>query len=92
MLTHMLMFNPQYRAKVSQFIGALASGQDTGAAFNTVYERSLSQVLDDLLLYMKQSSLSVANPKFVYDKPAAPQIQAMTKEDQDRLVAELGKK
>ena len=57
MLTHMLMFNQQYRTKVSQFIGTLASGQDTGAAFNTVYERSLSQVLDDLLLYMKQSSL-----------------------------------
>ena len=37
MLTHMLMFGPQYRTKVSQFIGALASGQDTGAAFSSVY-------------------------------------------------------
>jgi hypothetical protein len=92
MLTHMLMFGPQYRAKVSQFIGALAGGQDTGAAFNTVYGHSLSQVLDDLLLYMKQSSLLVSNPKFVFDKPAAPQIQAMTKQDQDSIMAELGKK
>ena len=92
MLTHMLMFGPQYRTKVSQFIGALASGQDTGAAFSSVYEHSLSQVLDDLLLYMKQSALSVSNPKFVYDKPAAPQIQAMTKQDQESLIAGLGKK
>jgi hypothetical protein len=92
MLTHMLMFNQDYRAKVSQFIGVLASGQDTGTAFNTVYGHSLSQVLDDLLLYMKQSALSVSNPKFVYDKPPAPQIQVMTKQDQDSFIADLGKK
>jgi hypothetical protein len=92
MLTHMLMFGQEYRAKVSQFIGTLASGQDTATAFNTVYGRSLSQVFDDLRLYMRQSALPVANPKFVYDKPAAPQIQAMTKQDQDGLIAELGKK
>ena len=92
MLTHMIMFNQAYRAKAGQFIGTLAGGQDTGAAFNTVYGFSLSQVLDDLLLYMKQSALSVSNPKYVYDKPPAPQIQAMTKEDQDSLIADLGKK
>ena len=92
MLTHMIMFGPQYRAKAGQFIGTLASGQDTGAAFNAVYGRSLSQVQDDLLLYMKQSALPVSNTKFVFDKPAAPQIQAMTKQDEESLVAELGKK
>jgi len=41
---------------------------------------------------IKQAGLPIVNPKFVFDKPAALQIQAMTKEDQDRLVAELGKK
>jgi hypothetical protein len=92
MLTHMIMFNPAYRAKAGQLIGTLASGQDTAAAFNAVYGRSLSQVLDDLLLYMRQSALPVSNPKYVYDKPPAPQIQAMTKEDQDRVIADLGKK
>ncbi len=54
MLTHKIMFGPDYRAKAGQFIGATASGVDTATAFNTVYGRSLSQVLEDLLLYMKQ--------------------------------------
>ena len=80
MLTHMVMFGPNYRAKAGQFIGTLAGGQETGAAFNTIYGRSLSQVLEDLLLYMKQSALSVSNPKFVFEKLPAPQIQPMTKE------------
>jgi len=92
MLTHMVMFGQDYRAKAGQFIGALASRQDTATAFNTVYGRSLQQVLEDLRLYMKQAGLPVVNPKFVFDKPAAPQIQAMTKEDQDHLIEELGKK
>jgi hypothetical protein len=43
------------------------------------------------VLYMKQSALSVSNPKFVIEK-SAPQIQAMTKQDQDSLIADLGKK
>ena len=38
-LTHMLMFGPDYRPKVGEFIAALGSGQTTGAAFNTVYGR-----------------------------------------------------
>ncbi len=58
MLTHMIMFSQDYRAKAGQFIGTLASGQDTGAAFNAVYGRSLQQVLEDLRLYMKQSALA----------------------------------
>ena len=92
MLTHMIMFSQDYRAKAGQFIGALAGGQDTGAAFSSVYDRSLQQVLEDLKLYMKQSALAVSNPKFVFDKSAAPQVEAMTKQDSDTLIAEVGKK
>jgi hypothetical protein len=92
MLTHMVMFGRDYRAKAGQFTSALANRQDTATAFNTVYGRSLQQVLEDMRLYMKQAGLPVMNAKFVYDKPAAPQIQVMTKQDQDTLMAALGKK
>ena len=93
MLTHMVMFGKDYREKAGQFIAThWRSRQDTAAAFSTIYGRSLQQVLEDLQLYMKQAGLPIVNPKFVFDKPAAPQIQAMTKEDQDHLIADLGKK
>ena len=92
MLTHMVMFGKDYRDKAGQFIAALASRTDTATAFSTIYGRSLQQVLDDLQLYMKQAGLPMVNPKFVFDKIPAPQIQAMTKPDQDGLLADLGKK
>jgi hypothetical protein len=46
----------------------------------------------DLQFYMKQSALPVASPKYAADKPAPPQVRPLSKEDQDRVVAELGKK
>ena len=92
MLTHMVMFGRDYSAKAGQFTAALAKGTDTATAFSTIYERSLQQVLEDLRIYMKQAGLPGVNAKFVYDKPAAPQIQAMTKEDQASLIAALSKK
>ena len=52
MLTHMVMFGRDYRDKAGQFIAALAGRQDTASAFNTVYGRSLQQVLEDLKLYI----------------------------------------
>lgn len=91
-LTHMLMFGPDYRNKVSEFIAALGSGQDTGAAFNSVYGRSLGQVVVDLQLYMKQSSLAVVTRNFPYEKPAPPQVKPVTKEEQDGVFAEIGRK
>ncbi len=90
--THMLMFSPDYRSKVGELIGAMGSGQDTGAAFNSVYGRSLNQVRVDLQLYMKQPALAVATPKFAYEKPPAPQVKPAAKEEQDRIFADLGKK
>ncbi len=90
-LTHMLMFSPDYRAKVGEFIGVLSSGQETGTAFTNVYGRSMAQVVIDLQLYMKQSALAVATVKYNYEKPAAPQVKAAAKEDVDRILAELSK-
>lgn len=91
-LTHMLMFNPDYRGKVGELIGALGSGQETGAGFNAVYGRSLPQVRIDLQLYMKQPALAVATVKYAYEKPAAPQVKAATKDEQDSIAADLSKK
>lgn len=92
MLTHMVMFQPDYRPKFGQFVGTLGTGQPTGAAFISVYGRSLNQVAVDLKLYAKQPSLSSANLPFKYEKPETPQVRPATKEDLDRIFADLGKK
>lgn len=91
MLTHMVMFGTDYRAKAGQFISALSNGEETASAFHTVYDRSLQQVASDLRFYMKQAGVPVVNAKFSPEKPAAPQIQTMTKEEQTNLIAGLGK-
>jgi len=90
-LTHMVMFGTEYRSKAGQFIAALSNGEETASAFHTVYGRSLQQVLDDMRFYMKQTGVPVLNVKLAAEKPAAPQIQTMTKEEQVNLIAGLGK-
>jgi hypothetical protein len=90
-LTHMLMFSPDYSKKVGELIAAMGSGQDTGTAFNSVYGRSVAQVGTDLDLYMRQSGLAVTTKSFKYEN-SVPQVEAATKEEQDRIVADLGRK
>jgi hypothetical protein len=92
MLTHMIMFQQDYRPKFGEFVGTLGNGQPTGAVFTKVYGRSLPQVASDLKLYAKLPGLSSANLPFKYEKPAAPQIRPATKEDQDRIFADLTRK
>jgi len=90
-LTHMLMFNPTYRAKVGAFIGQTSNGQETVAAFGSVYGRSLADIQSDLSLYMRQAGLAVAEPAYKYEKPAAPVMKPSTKEQVEALLASAGK-
>ena len=90
-LTHMLMFNPTYRGKVGDFIGALSNGQETVAGFGSVYGRSLADVRSDLTLYMQQAGLAVAEPAFQYEKPPAPVMKPATKDEVETLLASTRK-
>lgn len=92
MLTHMIMFHADYRPKFGEFLNTLGSGVETGSAFSKVYGRSLTQVANDLLLYAKQPSLAVATLKFAGPTIAAPQIKAATKDEEDRILADLSRK
>lgn len=50
MLTHIIMFQPEYRPKFGEFVSTPGSGQPTGAVFNKVYGRSPGQICLTLLL------------------------------------------
>ncbi len=92
MLTHMIMFRSEYRPNFGEFVGTLGTGVPTGTALTKVFGRSLSQVGVDLAWYAKQPSLSAANLPFKYEKPAAAQVRPATKEDVDRILADLARK
>ncbi|HEY4089763.1 MAG TPA: hypothetical protein VGM43_27755 [Bryobacteraceae bacterium] len=85
-LTHMLMFSPTYRAKAGAFIGQTSNGEETVAAFGSVYGRSLADVRSDLSLYMRQAGLPVMEPAFKYEKPSAPVMKPAAKEDVEALL------
>jgi hypothetical protein len=87
----MLMFSPAYRAKAGAFIGETSNGQETLAAFGSVYGRSLADVRSDLGLYMQQAGLPVMEPAYKYEKPPAPAMKPATKEEVEALLAPNGK-
>lgn len=91
MLTHMIMFQQDYRPKFGEFVGTLGRGVPTANGFRDVYGRSLSQVSDDLKIYAKLPSLNAANLPFKYDKPPNPQITPSSGQDVDAILASLKK-
>lgn len=92
MLTHMLMFQQDYRPKFGVFLNALGTGTESGAAFTKIYGRSLSQVANDLKLYAKQPALATITMNFKSDKPAAAQVKTATKDETDKVFDDLSRK
>jgi hypothetical protein len=89
MLVHMLMFQPEYRPKLGEFMRALAGGAEPGAAFEKVYGHPLSKVKADLGLYARQPGRIVLTVPFKFEKTPDPQIYPVTKEEQERMLKDL---
>ncbi|HVY93644.1 MAG TPA: hypothetical protein VHA14_12870 [Bryobacteraceae bacterium] len=89
MLTHMILFQQDYRPKFGEFVSTLGRGESTANGFRDVYGRSISQVDDDLKIYAKLPSLNAANLPFKYEKPPNPQIAPSSQQEVDRLLANL---
>jgi hypothetical protein len=86
MLTHMIMFQQEYRPKFGEFVSTLGRGIPTANGFRDVYGRSLSQVSDDLKIYAKLPSLNAANLPFKFDKPPSPQITPSSMQEVDTIL------
>ncbi len=89
MLVHMLIFQQDYRPKFGEFMRTLAGGVETGAAFGKVYSAPISKVKADLTLYAKQTGIMVMTAPFKVEKPPAPEVHPVTKEEQDQLFSTL---
>ena len=88
-VTHMLMFKKEYAAKFGAFVSALSQGQDSAAAFGTVYGQSLTGVGQDLALYFKLPSHAVVTIAFQLEKPVTPQVSQLSPGDSAPILAEL---
>ena len=89
MLVHMLMFQQDYRPKFGEFMRTLAAGGETGAVFEKVYGAPLSKVKADLVLYSQRTGIMVVTAPFKPEKLPAPEIKPATKEEQDKIFADL---
>ncbi len=87
MLTHMLVFHDEYRAKWGAFVGAMAAGNETGAAFTAVYGKSVNQVAADLKLYAARPGLVTITQPAKLDKPVSPEARAATSQEADAAIA-----
>jgi hypothetical protein len=90
-LTHMTMFQQEYRPKFAQFMQTLSMGTETGAAYVKVYERPVTRVRTDLATYAKQTGIMVVTAPYKPEKFTAPEIRPAAKEEQDRIFADLAK-
>ena len=85
MLVHMLIFQQDYRPKFGEFMRTLATGGETGAVFDKVYGVPISRLQTDLTLYAKQTGIMIMTAPFKAEKPPAPEVHPVTKEEQDQL-------
>jgi hypothetical protein len=93
MVVHMLLFQPEYRGpKFGEFMKTLAEGTETGTALEKVYDRPVSKVKADLVLYAKQTGINVATAPFKFERPPVPEVHPATREEQDRIFADLAKR
>ena len=57
LLVHMLYFSSDYSANFAKFVVAVANGQETAQAFQSVYGKGLKEVRRDLDRYFKRDTL-----------------------------------
>ena len=78
-LTHMLMLGDDYRSRFTALLGAIGNSQETAAAIDNVYGRSLVQVEKDLQSYVRGISFKALLFSFGLEKTAErPEIRPAT--------------
>jgi tetratricopeptide (TPR) repeat protein len=90
LLVHMLYLSADYRANFSQFVLALANGQDMLQAFLGVYHKGVQDVAYDLNQYIKSSKFFGAVFDVKLEKSAEdPQVSEVAPAESALLLADL---
>jgi hypothetical protein len=88
-LTHMLMFQDEYRPKFGAFVGAIAGGENTDAVVQRIYGKSVSGLTGDLAIYYKMPTHKSGGVNFQLPKPVTPQIGELSAADSAVILAQL---
>jgi len=89
-LVHMLYLSPGYSANFTKFVVAVANGQDTAQAFQSVYGKGLKEVAADLDRYVKNNKFYGALFDVKLEKSAEdPQVSEATPLESGLVVADL---
>jgi tetratricopeptide (TPR) repeat protein len=90
LMVHMLYLSPDYRAGFSKFVLAVANGQDTAQAFQSVYGKGLAEVAKDLNRYLKSDKFYGAVFDVKLEKSAEdPQVSESAEFDSGMVLADL---
>jgi tetratricopeptide (TPR) repeat protein len=90
LLVHMLYLSADYRPDFSKFVLAIANGQDTAQAFQSVYGKGLKQVTNDLERYSKSDRFVGALFDVKLEKSAEdPHVSEATAFDSGLVLADL---
>ncbi|HTC36877.1 MAG TPA: tetratricopeptide repeat protein [Bryobacteraceae bacterium] len=89
-LVHMLYLSPGYSANFTKFVVAVANGQDTAQAFQSVYGKGLKEVAADLDRYVKNNKFYGALFDVKLEKSAEdPQVSEATPLESGLVLADL---
>lgn len=90
LLVHMLYFSADYRDNFSKFVLAVANGQDTAQAFQSVFGKGLKEVRKDLDRYSKSDRFYGALFDVKLEKSAeSPEVSEATALDSGLVLADL---
>jgi tetratricopeptide (TPR) repeat protein len=90
LLVHMLYLSADYRLNFSKFVLAVANGQDSAQAFQSVYGKGLKQVSNDLERYSKSDRFVGALFDVKLEKSAEdPQVSEATAFESGLVLADL---
>lgn len=90
LLMHMLYLSPDYRSNFTKFVLAIANGQDSAAAFDSIYGKSIKDVTNDLNGYIRSDRFYGALVDVKLEKAAeAPQVSEVSPLESGLLLADV---
>lgn len=90
LLMHMLYLSPNYRTNFTKFVLAIANGQDSAAAFDSIYGKSVKDVTNDLSGYIRSDRFYGALVDVKLEKAAEdPQISEVSPLESGLVLAEV---
>ena len=89
-LTHMLSLSNEYSKKFPDFLGLIKAGDSQAAVFEKIYGKTLSELQEELPIYMRGSRFNAARVNVRLEKSTeSPEIKTVTDVESRGALADL---